>query len=95
MSENAFGYLLNSMENAGSKKCPADHGYAERRRAVLDHEQSLRSRLKTAKDRITDLEGVLEPRCPARTCWGRSWRDTAGKIPRTTSGRSRTTHTTF
>lgn len=45
MSEQAFEYLLNAMEDAGAKDNPVAHHYADKRRAVLDFVTSLRRRL--------------------------------------------------
>lgn len=43
-----FIYLLNAMEHASSFRNPSDHGYAEKRQAVLDYVARLESPEATA-----------------------------------------------
>lgn len=40
-----FEYLLNAMERAAQEEKPAEHGYAEKRRAVLDFVRDLEGRV--------------------------------------------------
>ncbi len=51
MNTTPFEYLLNAMELAASKEQPAKHGYAEKRRAVLDYVATV-ARIAEAREEV-------------------------------------------
>jgi hypothetical protein len=55
MSTTPFEYLLNAMEHAAAETHPAKHGYAEKRRAVLDYVATVAEIAEARKAEMLDL----------------------------------------
>lgn len=58
-------YLLNAMEHAGHADKPAEHGYADKRRSVLDAIRTLRVERDAARASLARLQQAWAENAPA------------------------------
>jgi hypothetical protein len=65
MTEGRFIYLLNAFEQASQADNPADHGYAEKRRALLEYVAKLETSIPSENTAWKPVSANDPTRCVA------------------------------